>query len=74
MRAAYEDAIGVYDRVEAITVIRKRYRYRSRNYWSIMGRLEEAVAEGERLVELFPDEPMFTEMLSDLYMQTGRMG
>lgn len=69
----YNEALEVFDRIEEISGFSEEVSLQKQKILVEQGRIEEAIAEAEKMVALFPDETMFAELLSDLYMEAGQV-
>lgn len=62
---AYQKAIGIYDRIEEQIGINEALTTQKVQLYNSIGKKEEAVAEYERLINLFPDEPRYYALLAE---------
>jgi tetratricopeptide (TPR) repeat protein len=69
----FAQAYDTYHRVEEITGFSEEISLQKQKLLVEMGRIDEAMLEAEKLVRFFPDEPLFVELLSELYIETGQM-
>lgn len=68
----FNDALDVYNRIESIVGFSEEVSLQKQKILVDQGRIDEAIAEAEKMVALFPEESMFTELLSELYMEAGQ--
>jgi len=68
----YEESIGVIDHLETISGFNNELSMQKQQILLEMGETERAIKEAERLVSFFPEEPVFMEVLADLYSQTDQ--
>lgn len=68
-----EKAIDVYNRAEAIMGINEVSSSQKQKIYLEMGKVEEAIREGEKLVETFPDEERYVMELAET-LSRNKMG
>jgi tetratricopeptide (TPR) repeat protein len=68
----YEESIGVIDHIETISGFNNELSMQKQQILLEMGETERAIKEAERLVSFFPNEPVYMEVLADLYTQTDQ--
>ena len=67
-------ALEVYDRIEKEVGPSEMITVQKLRLLMKLGRTREAIAEAEKMVQMFPDETLFLETLADLYYDTGQKG
>lgn len=68
----YEESIGVIDHIETISGFNNELSMQKQQILMEMGETGRAIEEAERLVSFFPNEPVYMEVLADLYSKTGQ--
>ncbi len=68
----YNDAISVLEHIESLTGFSKEISVQKLRIWVNQGDYDKAITEAEKMIEYFPEESMFYELLGELYMETGR--
>ncbi len=68
----YEESITVIDHIETISGFNNELSMQKQQILMEMGETERAIEEAERLVSFFPNEPVYIEVLAELYSQTGK--
>ncbi|HSV87497.1 MAG TPA: tetratricopeptide repeat protein [Bacteroidales bacterium] len=68
----YSEAMGVFAQIEQIIGINEDISLQKQRILIETGRIDEAIAEAEKLVNAYPEEPLFLELLGDLYLETGQ--
>ncbi len=68
----YDDAVSVLEQIEALTGFSKEISMQKQRIWLNQGDYERAIDEAEQMIEHFPEETIFYELLGELYMETGR--
>jgi tetratricopeptide (TPR) repeat protein len=68
----FEEAIETIDHIETISGFNNELSMQKQQILMEMGRNEDAIAEAERLVNFFPEEPVYLEVLADLYSKNGQ--
>jgi len=68
----YEESIGIIDHIETISGFNNELSMQKQQILMEMGETYRAIEEAERLVSFFPNEPVYMEVLADLYAQTGQ--
>ena len=66
------EALQVFNRIESIIGFSEEVSLQKQRILIDLGRTDEAIAEAEKIVALFPGESLFAEMLGELYMETGK--
>ena len=67
-----DEAIGVLEHIESISGFNDELSLEKQRILVEMGETEKAVREAERLVTFFPNEPVYLELLADLYMEIDK--
>jgi len=68
----YEEAIQQLDYIEEISGFNNEMSLRKQQILMEMDKPELALEEAKRLVSYFPDEPVYLELLGELYEETGQ--
>ncbi len=68
----YDKAIGVLNHIETLTGISEEVSLQKQKIWVNQGQYEKAIGEAVKMIGYFPYEPLFYELLGDLYMETGQ--
>jgi tetratricopeptide (TPR) repeat protein len=64
-----DDAIKVYNRAESILGVNEASSLQKQRIYLDKGKMQEAIAEGEKLVEAFPEEERYLLALAELLSQ-----
>jgi tetratricopeptide (TPR) repeat protein len=68
----YEEAVQQIDYIEEISGFNNEMSLRKQQILMEMEKPELALEEAKRLVSYFPDEPVYLELLGELYEETGQ--
>lgn len=68
----YSSALAILDYIESITGFMEDISLQKQKLLLEMGEYDRAISEAEKLLEAYPDEPMFYELLGELYTQTSQ--
>jgi len=68
----FEKAIAVISHLQTLTGFSRELSIQKQRILLETGKYEEAIAEAEQMIRLFPDEILFYEILGELYMETGQ--
>ncbi len=66
-----DDALKTYNRAELMFGINETSSAQKQRIYLDKGKIPEALAEGEKLANAYPDEPRFTMGYAELMVQTG---
>lgn len=69
----YMEALDKLDHIEGIVGFVEEIALQKHKLLVETGQYERAIAEGEKLLQAFPQEPLYYELLGELYSQTGQM-
>ncbi len=67
-----DDALKAYNQVETIMGIAELSSLQKQRIYLVKGKLNEAIAEGEKLIRAYPDEERFVMGLAETLAQHGR--
>jgi tetratricopeptide (TPR) repeat protein len=68
----YYSAIDVFERIENMIGFVEEIAVQKQRMLMQLGEYQQAITEAEKLVKAFPAEPMFYELLGELYTETGQ--
>ncbi len=68
----FEEAIETIDHIETISGFNNELSMQKQQILMEMGRNDDAITEAERLVSFFPKEPVYLELLAELYSQNNQ--
>jgi tetratricopeptide (TPR) repeat protein len=68
----YKEAIDVYNQVEEIIGVTESVSMKKRSLWSNLGKLDKAIGEVERLVDDYPYDPRYLQILAESYVKVGK--
>ncbi len=66
------DALSIFERIEKEGGASEMVTVQKLRLLMKLGRSNEAIAEAEKVVRIFPNETLFIETLADLYFDTGQ--
>ncbi|GJM59656.1 tetratricopeptide repeat protein [Persicobacter diffluens] len=69
----FDEALGALDKVEEVYGLNEQVVFQKQKIYIQQGKLESAVAEGEKLIKAFPDEPQFVLALSEILISNNRL-
>jgi predicted Zn-dependent protease len=63
----------VFQHIENLIGFTEEISVEKQKIWVEQGRYDKAIEEAKKLVELFPDEMVYYELLADLYRETEQL-
>lgn len=68
----YTEAIALIDHIESIAGFNDELSLQKQKLFLELNQPQKAIEEAQRLVSFFPQEPVYLELLAELYQETGR--
>jgi tetratricopeptide (TPR) repeat protein len=68
----YEESLMIFDHLEKVSGFNNELSLQKQRVYMEMGNPEMALDEAERLVSYFPHEPLYLELLAELYRENDR--
>lgn len=66
-------ALEMYEHLESLIGFTEEISVEKQKIWVAQGKFDQAIAEAQKLIGLFPDEMVYYELLGDLYRETGQI-
>lgn len=68
-----EEALRIFQHIERLTGFSEEISVEKQKIWVELGEYDKAIEEAKVLVELFPEEMVYYELLAELYRETGQL-
>ncbi len=68
-----EAALEMFFHIESLIGFSEEISVEKQKIWVEQGQFDKAIEEARKLVELFPEEMVYYELLADLYRETGQL-
>lgn len=68
----FSASVKIFDKIESITGLTEELALQKKNLYMQMGKTDKALAEVQKLMELYPDEIGYRGFLAEIYEATGQ--